>query len=342
MLRRYPASACLACAVACVVLTAHVVSSQSPVTSSRRTQERPAAPLKNSAGARTAWGDPDIQGVWTNTTTTPLERLPEAGDKAVLSDAERAQVAQRVFERVDQDKPRPGTVVPYNEFWYERGTLNNRTSLIVDPPSGKLPAFTPAGQTRWDAVQAIRREGRSDSWLDRSAYDRCITRGVPGAMMPGFYNHNYHILQSPGYVAIVVEMIHDARIIPLDGRPHLNPSVRQWLGDSRGHWDGATLVVETTNVNDKVFERGAAYGFGGDLKMTERFTRVGPKQLDYEFTIEAPSTFTSPWTVSTPMVPTDGPLYEFACHEGNYAMEGILGGARATERVSGASPEGAR
>ena len=287
--------------------------------------------VKPWAGPKTPWGDPDIQGVWTNTTTTPLERLPEAADKDVLSDEEREQVAQKVFERIDQDKPRPGTVVPYNEFWYERGTLNNRTSLIIDPPDGKLPPFTPEAQKRWDAVLAMRKEGRADSWLDRSSYDRCISRGIPGAMMPGFYNHNYHVMQAPGYVAIVVEMVHDARIIPLDGRPHLNPNIRQWLGDSRGHWEGSTLVVETTNLNDKVFERGAAYGFGGNVKMTERFTRTGPKTIDYQFTIEDPTTFTKPWTVSTPMEPADGPIYEYACHEGNYAMEGILGGARSAE-----------
>lgn len=280
----------------------------------------------------TPWGDPDLQGLWTNTTTTPLERLPEAGDKGVLSDEERDRVAQQVQERIDQDKPRPGTVVPYNEFWYERGTLNNRTSLIIEPPDGKLPAFTPDAQRRWDAVVAMRRENRADTWLDRSAYDRCISRGMPGTMMPGFYNHNYQILQAPGYVAILVEMVHDARIIPLDGRAHINSSIRQWLGDSRGHWEGSTLVVETTNLNDHVFERGAAYGFGGRVKMTERFTRTDAGAMDYQFTIEDPTTFTKTWTASTPMVATDGPIYEYACHEGNYAMEGILKGARAAER----------
>ncbi|MGE3177121.1 MAG: hypothetical protein AB7O32_06605, partial [Vicinamibacterales bacterium] len=252
----------------------------------------------------------------------------------------RAQVARQVFERIDQDKPRPGTVVPYNEFWYERGTLNNRTSLIVDPADGKLPAFTAAGQRRFDAVQALRREGRADSWLDRGAYDRCITRGIPGMMMPGFYNHNYQIFQSPGYVAILVEMIHDARIVPLDGRPRLPSSVRQWRGDSRGRWEGVTLVVETTNVNDAVFERGAAYGFGAGVTMTERFTRLGPTALDYRFTIEDPATFTAPWTVSAPMEATSGPLYEYACHEGNYAMHGILAGARAAERAASAGSAG--
>lgn len=281
---------------------------------------------------RTPWGDPNLQGLWTNTTTTPLERLPEAGDKDVLTDEERERLSQQVQERIDQDKPRPtGTVVPYNEFWYERGTLNNRTSLIVDPPDGKLPPFTPEAQKRWDTVMAMRREGRADTWLDRSAYDRCISRGIPGAMMPGFYNHNYQIMQAPGYVAILVEMIHDARIIPLDGRPHIGASVRQWLGDSRGHWEGSTLVVETTNLNDHVFERGAAYGFGRNVKMIERFTRVDANTIDYQFTIDDPTTFTTPWTVSTPMVTTEGPIYEYACHEGNYAMEGILKGARVAE-----------
>jgi hypothetical protein len=344
MSRPHAAIAGLTGAAIVIALAAHMDAGQNAAPSRStpsgdRTAQQAAAA---SSGARTPWGDPDLQGVWTNTTTTPLERLPEAAGKSLLSDEERKQVAQQVFNRIDQDKPRPGTVVPYNEFWYERGTLNNRTSLLVRPSDGRLPPFTPEAQKRWDATQAIRREGRADSWLDRSAYDRCITRGIPGAMMPGFYNHNYHILQAPGYVALVVEMIHDARIIPLDGRPHISPTIRQWLGDARGHWEGSTLVVETTNVNDNVFERGAAYGFGGDLRMIERFTRVGPRQLDYEFTIEAPSTFTAPWTVSTPMVPSDGPLYEYACHEGNYAMEGILGGARAAERAAGASPQGAR
>jgi hypothetical protein len=154
--------------------------------------------------------------------------------------------------------------------------------------------------------------------------------------MPGFYNHNYQILQTPGYVAIVVEMVHDARIIPLDKRPHLPSNIRQWLGDSRGHFEGNTLVVETTNLNDKVFERGAATGFGGNLRMVERFTRTAADQIDYQFTIEDAGTFTKPWTVSTPMTKIDGPIYEYACHEGNYAMEGILGGARAEEKAAAA------
>jgi hypothetical protein len=303
-----------------------------------------AAPANAPAGKvttspKTAWGDPDLQGIWTNTTTTPLERLPEAADKTILTEAEREKLARQVADRLDQDK-RPtgaGQVVPYNEFWFERGTLTNRTSLIVDPADGKLPAFTPEGQKRWEAVQATRKSGVADSWLDRSTYDRCITRGMPGAMMPGFYNHNYQIFQAPGYVAIVVEMIHDARIIPLDGRPHLPSNIRQWLGDSRGHFEGNTLVVETTNLNDGVFERGGATGFGGNVRMVERFTRGGADQIDYQFTIEDAGTFTKPWTASTPMMKIQGPIYEYACHEGNYAMSGILGGARADEKSAAAA-----
>jgi hypothetical protein len=153
-------------------------------------------------------------------------------------------------------------------------------------------------------------------------------------MMPGFYNHNYHILQAPGYVAIVVEMIHDARIIPLDGRAHLNDSVRQWLGDSRGRWERNTLVVETTNFNDKVFERGAGTGYGGNVRLTERFTRVDANTIDYQFTVDDATTFTKPWTVATPMTKIEGPIYEYACHEGNHAMPGILAGARADEKAA--------
>jgi len=141
-------------------------------------------------------------------------------------------------------------------------------------------------------------------------------------------------VQAPGYVAILVEMIHDTRIIPLDGRPHMNGTVRQWLGDPRGHWEGNTLVVETTNFNDKMFERGAATGFGAGVRLIERIRRIGADQLDYELTVEDPATFTRPWTVSTPMIRTDGPLFEYACHEGNYAMRGILAGARAAEKAA--------
>jgi hypothetical protein len=296
-----------------------------------------AAASKGSAAAKatpkTPWGHPDLQGIWTNTTTTPLERLPEAGEKQVLTEEERTELARKVAERVNADTRRPGQVGAYNEFWFERGTLNTRTSLIVDPPDGKVPAYAPAAQKRWEAIDAARKARPADSWLDRHSYDRCITRGMPGAMMPGFYNHNYHILQTPTHVAIVVEMIHDARIIPLDGRPHLNNGISQWLGDSRGRWEGDTLVVETTNLTDKIFERSnVVTGFGSGWRLVERFKRVDADTIDYSFTIDDPKLFTKPWTVSAPMSKSDGRLFEYACHEGNYAMTGILSAARHEEK----------
>jgi hypothetical protein len=292
---------------------------------------KPSAGAKAWTAPKTAWGHPDLQGIWTNTTTTPLERLPEAGDKQVLTDEERVDLARKVAERVNADTRRPGQVGAYNEFWFERGTLNTRTSLIVDPADGKVPAYTVEGQKRWEGIEAARKAHPADSWLDRSSYDRCITRGMPGAMMPGFYNHNYHILQTPQYVAIIVEMIHDARIIPLDGRPHT--PVPQWLGDSRGHWEGDTLVVETTNFNDKVFERSVVVSsFGSGSRLVERFRRVDMDTIDYQVTVENPRMFTKPWTVATPMSKADGGLFEYACHEGNYAMPHILSAARVEEQ----------
>jgi hypothetical protein len=318
----------VALGIALVCMIAAPISAQTGTAAAK-----PPAATKAWTAPKTPWGHPDLQGVWTNTTTTPLERLPEAADKQVLSDEERADLARKVAQRVNADTRQPGQVGAYNEFWFERGTLNTRTSLVVDPPDGKVPAYSPEGQKRWDAIAASRKAHPADSWLDRSSYDRCITRGMPGAMLPGFYNHNYQILQTPQYVAIVVEMIHDARIIPLDGRPH--SPVPQWLGDSRGHWEGDTLVVETTNFNDKVFERSVVVtSFGAGSRLVERFRRVDKDTVDYQVTIEAPKMFTKPWTVSTPMSRADGLLFEYACHEGNYAMPHILSAVRAEEQAS--------
>jgi hypothetical protein len=295
-----------------------------------------AAPQRAAGAAtvpRTPWGVPDLQGIWTNSTTTPLERPGDLADKAVLTEDERrlrdAEVANRVsFDRASQ----PGTGA-YNEFWMERGVLNHRTSLVIDPPDGKIPPLTAAGQARANAVSAARKSTPADSPEDLTAYDRCISRGLPGAMLPGFYNHNYQIVQTRDHVMILVEMIHDARIIPLDGRPHGSGVIRSWLGDSRGRWDGDTLVIETKNVNDKVFEvRGVLFGVGADLQLIERFKRTGPDTMEYEVTLNAPNVYTRPWTVATPMARIDGPVYEYACHEGNYSVPNILKGARAAER----------
>ncbi len=196
---------------------------------------------------------------------------------------------------------------------------------MVDPPDGRVPPLTPDGQTR-----ATARSARGyDSWEDRSLWERCITRGLP--MVPGPYNNNYQILQTPGYVVILHEMIHDARIIPLDGRPHVGQNVRQWFGDSRGRWEGATLVVETTNFSDKWSYRGSTE----KLRLIERFTRMDNGTVKYEFTIDDPATFTKKWTAVIPMASTDELIYEYACHEGNYGMVNLLSGARVQEKTAG-------
>ena len=283
---------------------------------------------------RTPWGHPDLQGYWTNTTTTPLQRPAELKDKAVLSGAELAERDKLVAERANQDaKPRPGNPGTYNDFWYERGALNSRTSLVVDPEDGRVPALTDAAQRR--AAEAREGRGPADSPEDRSAFERCITRGLPGAMLPGFYNHNYQIVQTRDYVVINVEMIHDARIIPLATGGAPPAAIRNWMGRSRGRWEGDTLVVETTNFNDKVREQSLiAFSSGENLRLTERFKRSGPDSIDYEFTVDDPAYYTRKWTASVPMVQIDGPIFEYACHEGNYGMGGILRGARADEQGS--------
>ena len=202
---------------------------------------------------------------------------------------------------------------------------------------GQLP-YTPEWRKRADAFAASFRGndiGAADSWEDRNVFDQCITRGLPGAMMPGFYNHNYHILQTPGYVVILVEMIHDARIIPVDGRPHLDQRIGQWLGDSRGRWEGNTLVVETTNFTEKVNDRGTTvFGTSKNGRLVERFTRVDEDTIDYQITVDDPTVFTRPWTAAIPMTKTEDPLFEYACHEGNHALPHILSGARAQEKAA--------
>jgi hypothetical protein len=309
-----------------------------PAASKTRAVGRETAP-------RTSWGDPDLQGRWTNTTTTPLERPSDLAGKQELTPAERAQrdaAAGRDYT------PRAGDPGAYNQFWTEPGKSSAQTSLIVDPADGKLPPLTPEAKKYADALEALRRPERPASWAELNPYDRCITRGLPGAMMPGFYNHNYLIVQTPTYVAILVEMIHDVRIIPLDGRPHLGPGLRQWMGNSRGHWEGQTLVVETTGFTDKIreFTGHAQRLLNGDrvgtyqgsfgtptLTLVERFTRVDADTMDYRFTVTDPATFTRPWTAATPMLRVKEPIFEYACHEGNHAVPNVLSAARAQERA---------
>ena len=304
---------------------------------------------QNPTPLRTAWGDPDLQGVWNNATTTPLQRPPELAGKDTLTDEEVAQrdvefAETRSLDRRDDEAPGLGTEPggrltvadvsrAYNEFWVERGKTiaNNRTSIIVDPGDGRLPPLTSDGQRRTEARAGFRRgRGPSDSWEDRRLAERCIIyRGIPA--MPTLYNNNYQIAQTPKYVVIFQEHIHDVRVIPIDGRSHLDDGVRQWLGDSRGHWEGETLVVETTNFHDKALIRGFNGDLGESLRVIERFTRVNADSIDYQFTVIDPTTWTRPWSGSLPMTRTEGLVYEYACHEGNRGMLNLLAGARVEE-----------
>ena len=299
-----------------------------------------------SAQGRTPWGDPDIQGTWTNATTTPLQRPAELAGREFLTQEEqaelneaRAQTEQRACATelvVLQHAPPSTSTGSYNSFWLEQGSRTRQTSLIVDPPDGRLPTVTPYAQQRADDLVAVRGSPSYPmTWDEPSVFERCITRGLPATMMPGFYNHNYQVLQTPDYVVINAEMIHDTRIVPLDGRPHLPAHLRQWLGDSRGRWEGETLVVETRNFTDKVYERrvsNTVFGAGEAMRLVERFTRLDKDTLDYRFTVTDVTTFVEPWTAVIPMTATDLPIHEYACHEGNYSMENMLRGARAQER----------
>jgi hypothetical protein len=289
---------------------------------------------------KTPWGEPDLQGVYSNKTITPFERPAEFAGKAELSGEETAELERRVVDRSADRRDNKGTDADvsraYNEFWWDRGTkvTTNRSSLLIDPPDGRVPPLTAEAQRRAEEEwkQPIYRgggaNGRGADWTtDRSLFERCITRGLPGAMSPSAYNNNYRVLQSPGYVAIQIEMLGGARIIPTDGSSHVHASLRQYMGDSRGHWEGNTLVVETTNFTNRTLYRGAAE----NLTLVERFTKVDPNTLEYRFTVADPTTFVRPWTVSVPYLRTDEQLFEYACHEGNYGMEGILSGARVEE-----------
>ena len=323
----------LAITVAVASLASAPVAGQAPSAATNTTST--AQRTQKWTPPRTAWGRPDLQGIWNNATTTPLERPDKFSGKTVLSDEELSQLTEEVgrLRNTDQAPPQgdPGT---YNEFWWERGKPINQTSLILDPPDGKLPALTPDGQKRADAAAANRRgRGPADSWEDRGLGERCIIyRGIP--TVPTGYNNNYQIVQTPQYVGIFQEHIHETRIIPVDGRPHVGPRIRQWLGDSRGRWDGDTLVVETTNFNDKALVRGFNGVVSESFRVVERFTRIDAETIDYQFTVDDPKTWTRPWSGKIPMRKIQGPIFEYACHEGNYAMAGILGGHRADERAA--------
>jgi len=296
-------------------------------------------PPKDGAGAKydvphTSWGDPDLQGQWNSQTSTPLER-PLSGalaEKDALSEEEAESIESANLARAD-GPPAAGDPGTYNSFWFDRGKGLARTSLIIDPPDGRVPAYTPAAEQRLAAERAERaKRGPADSYADLPIWPRCITRGWNG--IGSNYSSNTQIFQSPGYVVILQELIHESRVIPLDGRDGLPARVQQWLGVSRGRWDGNTLVVEPRNFDPRSSYRGSS----PELLLIERYTRVSPDAIDYQFTMHDPTIYVKDWTVGRPMRRETGKLtiFEYACHEGNYAMEGILAGARLQDKEAAA------
>ena len=298
---------------------------------------------------KTAWGDPDLQGIWPGNMGIPLQRPAALGDRTTLTDAEFAKKQEQAQKQVQADSE--STVASDSKvgigppsYWTERGKPTRQASLIIDPPNGRLPALTAEAEKYRKEARGGRGlpgawSGSADSWEDLNIYYRCVTRGLLGSVIPVVYNNGNQILQSPGYVVFRNEMIHESRIIPLDGRPHLSADVKLYLGDSRGHWESDTLVVETTNFTDKdaIGSNGAGYpgdpGYHSDqLKIIEKFKRTGPKSLDYTATVIDPKTWVKPWTMLLQLERNDSyQILEYACHEGNYAMTDILSGAREAE-----------
>jgi len=302
-----------------------------------------AAQGKASTPSRTPDGKPNLAGIYSFSTITPLQRPDTLAGKSTLSEEEAAAFEASENTRLNRDlfdpvKGQPsagyapraeGGVLSYNEFWYERGsklTNDKRTSLIYEPADGKIP-LTEAARRRLAERTQQSNSGAGDSHADRTLADRCLigfNSGPP--MTPGAYNNNLQIVQAPGYVVIVNEMVHNARIIPTDGRPHTK--LRQWTGDSRGRWEGDTLVVETINFRRETSLQGST----ADTRVVERFRRVDDDTIRYEFTVSDPNSYIRPWSAMLPLVRTEGPLFEYACHEGNYALPNILAGARAQEK----------
>jgi hypothetical protein len=341
----------MAVLIAATVAFGPRVTGQSPASASQRAepikagevpQRKHIAPIPKRGTyvpPRTPWGDPDIAGDYNNSDESgiPFERPDEFAGKRI-EDFTQAELAALVEQRQKQTIERtptlsefPGATSPMH--WFENYyAANSRPWLVSNPPDGKVPAQTAEARQRAQARQAERKgRGPADSWEDRSLYDRCITRGIPGSMMPAIYGNSYHIHQGPGVVTITYEMVHDTRVIPLDSRPHLASSVRQYMGDARGHWDGSTLVVETMNFTDKTPYRGSSE----QMKMIERFTPVGPDTVEWSVTFDDPHTWVAPWTFTMNLTEdASQPPYEYACHEGNYGLRNILAAARAEDKAA--------
>ena len=303
---------------------------------------------------RTAWGQPDLQGVWDFRTITPLQRPERLADQEFLTEEEAANLDQAAVDRntrlwaQESERTEPGANVDrrgegqapgsYNQFWIDSGTRTvgtRRTSLIIDPPNGRMPSLTPAGQQRADDAREYRREHPADSYVDFSAGVRCIlgfNAGPP--FTPSAYNNNMQLFQTPDHVVLMTEMVNTSRVVPIDGGPHLPEDVRQWSGDSRGHWEGDTLVIETKNFDYKRRWRNTTES----MQLVERLTRVDAGTLLYEFTVTDPDTWESSWTTAVPMPLNPEPMFEYACHEGNYSMPVMLGGTRAEEKAAAGQP----
>jgi hypothetical protein len=305
------------------------------------------ATTAKSASARGGAADKhDLQGIWSFATLTPLERPAEFAGKEFLSDAEAAEWEKQLRARNDADDREAiaGTKrdvdLAYNDAWWDRGKTvvgTHRTSLIVDPKDGRVPALTPEGRKRFEEYGGFSGRGGFDGPEDRSLWERCVANNSMPRLPTGYNNH-VQIVQTPEYVSLTYEMIHETRVVPLDGRPHLNPNVRQILGDSRGRWEGDTLVVDVTNFTDKSNFRGSTR----NLHLIERYTRVDAQTLLYQFTIDDPTTFVRTWSGELPMAKVAGPTYEYACHEGNYGLRGILAGARVKERAAANSTKSSK
>jgi len=310
---------------------------------------------------KTAWGDPDLQGIWTSTEMigTPLQRAETLQDKTEVTDEEFArrearQKAEEAFDTAEfvgpqtrcdpnrgglgntPDTCKDGVSIGPPLYWQDRGKPQRQASLVVDPPDGRIPPLTAEAQKAAAArAQARRTRGAADSYQDRSIWERCITRGVLGSILPSGYNNGNQILQEPGMVVLRNEMIHETRFIPVNGRPHMAANVRTYMGDSRGHWEGNTLVVETTNFLEQPVVNNVPSS--PDLRLVERFTRKDADTVEYRVTVDDPKTWTKPWTISFPLRHEKGyHLFEYACHEGNYYMTDALSGARVEDQKKGA------
>jgi hypothetical protein len=335
--------ACLVVAVALVVPPARVLAQTPPTSAKQATPASGPAKPKTWTAPRAPDGHPDLQGVWSNANLTPFERPKELAGKEFFTEEEAAEFARKAVAQANRDRrgatPEEDVAGAYNEAFFDRGTKvasTLRTSVVIEPADGRVPPLKPEARTAGAQRAAIQRR-RPEKPQDFSLPVRCIlwpTAGPP--MIPGPYNNNYQIVQTRDYVAINVEMIHDVRVVPLDGRAHLPALVRLWMGDSVGHWEGDTLVVDTTNYTDKTPFRGSDQ----NLHVVERFTRINSDTIRYRFTIDDPTSFERPWTGEIAMSKTAGPIYEYACHEGNYSLSTMLAGARAEEKAEAGQAPG--